>query len=207
MGTVLGSFNSAVHENGEVSKIDKFNYLHSLLEGAAPLSIQGLSLTADNYDSTIELLKNRFGNTHLIIAIHMEELFKLPTCTGKRAQPLRRLYDEIMVHIHRLQSLGVETTHYGKVLLHVLMSKLPESVSLRVARENREESWEINQVMRTILTEIEARETSEGSRILIQKSVDHPRTHVSGSNPTASSLVINGYSVRCVYYGEAHYSA
>ena len=201
------SFKSAVHENGEVSKIDKFNYLHSLLEGAAALSIQGLSLTADNYDSAIELLKNRFGNTQLIIATHMEELFKLPACTGERAQPLRRLYDKMMVHIRGLQSLGVETTHYGRVLLHVLMSKLPESVSLRVARENREESWEINQVMRTILTEVEARETSEGSRILTQKSVAHPRTHISGSNPTASSLVTNGYSVRCVYCGEAHYSA
>ena len=96
------SFKSAVHENGEVSKIDKFNYLHSLLEGAAALSIQGLSLTADNYDSAIELLNNRFGNTQLIIATHMEELFKLPACTGERAQPLRRLYDKMMVHIRGL---------------------------------------------------------------------------------------------------------
>ena len=62
------SFKCAVHKNGEVSKIDKFNYLHSLLEGAAILSIQGIRLTADNYDSAIELLKNQFSNTHLIIA-------------------------------------------------------------------------------------------------------------------------------------------
>ena len=130
------SFKSSVHENGEVSEIDKFNYLHSLLEGATALSIQGLSLTADNYDSAIELLKDRLGNTQLIIATHMEELFKLPACTGKRAQPLRWLYDKMMVHIRELQSLGVETTHYGRVLIYVLMSKLPELVSPRVAIEN-----------------------------------------------------------------------
>ena len=76
------SFKCAVHKNGEVSKIDKFNYLHSLLEGAAILSIQGIRLTADNYDSAIKLLKNQFSNTHLIIATLFYKFFKLPACIG-----------------------------------------------------------------------------------------------------------------------------
>ena len=200
------SFKSAVHENNEISKIDKFIYLHSLLEGAAALTIQGLSLTEANYDSAIELLK-RFGNTKQIIATHMEEIFRLPACIGDRAQPLRRLYDKMMVHIRGLKSLGIETTQYGSVLIPVLMSKLPDGVRLRVARENREETWEINHLMSTILIEVEAREISEGARILSQKSVVHSKTHVGGFNPTANSLVTNNYTVKCVYCGEAHYSA
>jgi len=72
----------AVHENGELSKIDKFNYLHSLLEGAAAFTIQRFSLTKSNYDPALELLKKRFGNTKQIIATHMEEIFRLPACTG-----------------------------------------------------------------------------------------------------------------------------
>ena len=139
----------------------------------------------------------------------MEEFFNLPACTGECAQPLRWLYNKMMVYICGLQSLDVETTYYNsKVLLHVLVSKLLESVSLRVARENWEESWKINQVMRIILTEVEARETSEESTILTQKNIVHPRrTHISGSNPTTSSLVTNWYSVRCVYCREVYYSA
>ena len=78
------SFKSVVHENNEISKIDKFNYLNSLLEGPAALTIQGLTLTADNYDSAIELLKRRFGNTQQIIATHMEELLRLPASHGDR---------------------------------------------------------------------------------------------------------------------------
>ena len=77
-----------MHENNEISKIDKFNYLNSLLEGPAALTIQGLTL---NYDSAIELLKKRFGNTQQIIATHMEELLRLPASHGDRAQSLRRL--------------------------------------------------------------------------------------------------------------------
>jgi len=77
-----------------------------------------------------------------------------------------------------------------------------------VARENREETWDITRVMSTILTEIEARETSEGARILTPRvTVAPPKMQVGGFNPTASSLVTNGFSVRCVYCGETHYSA
>ena len=83
------SFKSTVHENNDISKIDKFNYLNSLLEGTAALTIQGLTLTADNYDSAIELLKKRFGNTQQIIATHMEELLRLPASHRDRAKSLR----------------------------------------------------------------------------------------------------------------------
>ena len=53
------SYKTAVYENSALSTIDKFNYLNSLLEGPAARSIQGLSLTADNYNSAIEILHIR----------------------------------------------------------------------------------------------------------------------------------------------------
>jgi len=58
----LDSFKSAVHNNGDVPKVDKFNYLNSLLEGPAFRTIQGLTLTESNYDAAIEILQERFGN-------------------------------------------------------------------------------------------------------------------------------------------------
>ena len=72
------SFNSSVHENREIPKVDKFNYLNSLLEGAAFRTIQGLPLTASNYDSAIAMLCERLGNTQQIIRVHMEDLLKIP---------------------------------------------------------------------------------------------------------------------------------
>ena len=39
------SYKAAIHDSTDIVKIDKFNYLHSLLEGAAAHSIQGLILT------------------------------------------------------------------------------------------------------------------------------------------------------------------
>ena len=47
-----------MHENTSISTIDKFNYLNSLLEGAAARTIQGLTLNEVNYDSAISLLQD-----------------------------------------------------------------------------------------------------------------------------------------------------
>ena len=39
--------------------------------------IEGLTLTNDNYTQALELLKQRYGNTQLIISTHMNKLIKL----------------------------------------------------------------------------------------------------------------------------------
>ena len=52
--------------------------MNTLLEGVAARSIQGLSLTADNYNSAVEILHKRFGGNQQIVTSHMDELLKLP---------------------------------------------------------------------------------------------------------------------------------
>ena len=59
------SFESAVHSN---DRLDKFNYLRSLLEGTAYDAVAGLALTAANYEQAVEILKKRFGNKQLIVS-------------------------------------------------------------------------------------------------------------------------------------------
>ena len=67
------SFDSAVHSNQAISKIDKYNHLKSLLEGSASRAIQGLTLTEANYDAAIDLLNSRFGKPQQVISAHMDE--------------------------------------------------------------------------------------------------------------------------------------
>ena len=42
------SIDSAVNQNQEISKVDKFNHLHSLLEGTASSAIQDFTLSENN---------------------------------------------------------------------------------------------------------------------------------------------------------------
>ena len=105
--TFWDSFQSAVHDNPEISKVDKFNYLNSVLEGPAARAIAGLTLTASNYENAVGILQDRFGKTQQIITAHMDELIKIAPCHNDRPTSLRYVFDQISVHTRGLASLGV----------------------------------------------------------------------------------------------------
>lgn len=52
------SFESAIHLNNSLSKVDKFSYLRGLLVGLARSAIAGFTLTSAIYESAVEFLKN-----------------------------------------------------------------------------------------------------------------------------------------------------
>ena len=47
--TFWDSYDSAIHQNSSLNDVDKFNYLRSLLKGAAREAVAGLMLTSANY--------------------------------------------------------------------------------------------------------------------------------------------------------------
>ena len=120
------SFESAVHNNSELSEVEKFNYLNSLLERSAREAVSGLALTTANYSKAIETLKRRFGCKQLIINKHMDALLQVEAVTSSQnSRGLRKLLDGVNSHIHSLQSLGVEQGSYSSLLCLVLVGKLP----------------------------------------------------------------------------------
>ena len=205
-GNVIGwtsfwdSFKSTVH--ADISKVDKFNYLCSLLEGTASKVVQGLTLTEDNYDAAVALLQERFGNKQTIISAHMDELMKLPDGTLDKPS-LRSVYDKITVHSRGLESLGVNLDHYGTLLIPLILSKLPNEVRLRMARAHLGEVWKIQDLLAMIKTEVEAREASNLMRGMSIKTNSIPRPPPPIF--TASSLYAGGLTRKCVYCTGGHY--
>ena len=195
------SFKSAVHDNPDIYKIGKFNYLSSLLEGSASKAVQGLTLTEANYDTAVDLLKARFGNKQAIISAHMDELMKLPDCTLDKPSLLRNIYDKVTVHTRGLHSLGVDLDHYGTLLIPIIMPKLPSEVRLTMARQHPGEVWKIEDLLKTIKTEVEAREASNVIKGMTVRSNPNPRS----MNPTASSLYASNQAPKCVYCDGDHY--
>ena len=130
------TFEASVHENENLSPIDKFNYLISLLERSAAEAISGLTLTASNYDEAIEILKGRFGNKQQIINRHMEILLNLDSVTSHHnMRSLRKLHDTVESNVRSLKSLGVPRESYGGLLSSILMIKLPQEFRLVITRE------------------------------------------------------------------------
>ena len=141
------SYNSAIHQNPDLSDIDKFNYLKSLLEKSAADAIAGLALTAANYDEAILILKKRFGNKKQIIGRHMDLLLNVDAVTSdQNLKGLRHLYDHIESHVRSLKSLGVTSDNYGSLLASVLMNKLPQELKLIITRK-WEEDWNLDGIL------------------------------------------------------------
>ena len=68
------SFESAIHSNDSLSKVDKFSYLRGLLREPARSAIAGFALTSANYEAVVQLLKKRFGKKTAIQRSLVNEL-------------------------------------------------------------------------------------------------------------------------------------
>ncbi|GFQ98153.1 DUF5641 domain-containing protein [Trichonephila clavata] len=72
--TFWNSFETSVHNNESLNKVDKFNYLKAHLGGSALNTVEGFPISAKAYDEAVELLKNRFANPEILIQAHMNKI-------------------------------------------------------------------------------------------------------------------------------------
>ncbi len=188
------SFQSAVHNNPDLTEVDKFNYLYSLLEGPGLRAIQSLTITAENYKSAIDIVNERFGKTQQVISAHMDNLLKMPNCTGMDTSQLRSVYDRVSVNVRGLESLGVKAEQYGMLLIPVIMSKLPEDVRMQIARNTSNEVWKIDDLLNLIKHEVEAREVCENVKANDQKTKRGPGDQGRRYASSAAALLAGGRS-------------
>ena len=75
--TFWDSYDAAFHQNSELSDVEKFTYLKTLVSITAKEFIAGLTLTSVNYKEAVRVLQDRFGKKERIISRHMEALLNL----------------------------------------------------------------------------------------------------------------------------------
>ena len=209
------SFESTVHTNTSLTKIDKFNYLVSLLEGTASRAIAGLPITEENYDAAVDIINKRFGKPQQLISAHMDELLKISTCSTDKPYQLRYLYDKLSVNIRGLEALGVKANQYGSLLIPIVMAKLPPEIRVHVARNTTEDVWDIESILNVIQNEIEAREISEKIKAMTSNTEPKRPNYERPSfpkNPTMGGTFLTGSTPPmatpiCVYCSEMHFSA
>lgn len=190
-------YENAIHNNKDLTAIDKFNYLHSLVSGTASNAISGFSLTRDNYTEAVELLKARFGRKDLVINAHISKLLNLePVKNSNNTFALRRLYDSIEIQIRNLNSLEVTSGTYGTLLTPILLRLIPNELNLEFNRMRKsKENFDVKELIDFLRQEVECRETANQiqNKMQIQNSAQHfkekERSHVN--YPTESK--VNSY--------------
>ena len=206
-------YDSAVHSNESLDKITKYNYLRSLLVGDAAATVSGLALTSDNYDEAVSILRARYGNKQVLISTHIDNLLNLPSVgSSKDVKKLCQLYGDIENNVRSLTNLKVASSHYGPVLISIVMSKLPDDIKLVVSRfmascsSESETEWKMDELMKVLKQEIESRELCN----FVAKSTDKTDRWSKRDTGafTAQSLVTgtkDDYNA-CVYCGKGHLS-
>ena len=210
--TFWDTFESTVHANHSLTKIDKFNYLVSLLEGSASRAIAGLPITEENYDAAIDILNKRFGKPQQLISAHMDELLKISSCSTDKPSQLRYLYDKLSVNIRGLEALGVKSDQYGSLLIPIIMAKLPPEIRVHVARNTTQDVWDIESILNVIQNEIEAREISEKVKAMSSNSeTKRPPFQKKTDYPTEGAFLVDSkqqlQTPKCVYCSGIHFSA
>ena len=200
--TFWDSFEVAIHNNRSLSNIEKFNYLRSLLQGPALDAIAGLTLTDANYNEAVQVLTSRFGNKQLIIDRYMDVLLSVEAVLSD-SNLRAHLYDTVEAQIRGLNSMGVKPETYGALLSSIMLGKLPQEIRLLLSRGMGDGDRKLNDLMKLLLGELQARERAAASNLASGKGRGKVITH-----PTAATLFAGGQRATptCYYCQQSHLS-
>ncbi|XP_033762684.1 uncharacterized protein LOC117344144 [Pecten maximus] len=162
--TFWDSFQSTIHFNICLTDIHKFSYLKAQLHGQASRCIEGLPITNDSYLQAVDILLQRFGQTHKVTNAYMEHLINIPAPRFS-ASSLRSFHDKIESYIRGLKSLGQCEESFGSLLVPIIKNKLPPNVRQNITRDNGGDNWELKSLREAISKEVpilEAGETEPG---------------------------------------------
>ena len=118
----------------------------------------------------------------------MEELLKLPVCTGDKAIQIYTVYDKVSVNLRGLEALGVEPEWYGSLLIPVIMAKLPTNICLQIARLMKRDVWHMDELLKVIKEEVEVKELSESMKTCESRVPENIQKRTS--MPIASALLV-----------------
>jgi hypothetical protein len=204
-------FEAAVHISDTIPDVTKYSYLLASLKGDAKQAIEGLSLCADNYPKAVKILTDRFGRKEAIIFHHVQALLTLTTGGFEHRAPtpvLRKLLEQLLVHVRSLETLGVVGNTYGVILNPILLSKLPSDVRLEWSKVGHGKEGDLPFLMNFLEEEVKCREVADAFRTPTSKNKDSEKRHSHSKShvPTGATLTLNTDISTCAFCNGAHKS-
>lgn len=126
--TFMDLYLEAIHNNPSLTKAQKMQHLKGKLRGEAERIVQHLNITNDNYDICWEILNHRYNNLQLLFTKQMRTFMSQPSIQKNNAYEIKRLHDTSLESINAIFNLGVDTSTWDPILVHILTEKMdPET--------------------------------------------------------------------------------
>lgn len=167
-------YKQAIHENNSLSSVEKFLYLRTSLTGKAAAVVSGLQATEDNYNSAVDMLKERFGRQDILVQEHLTQLLNLPQVKALNdVAALRRLHDHVQMNTAALKTLGVDSKGYGTMLSAALFRVMPPEWAVEYHKQKSAnndvlDGSTLGDILRSIRLELESREKAYQRNIQAQ---------------------------------------
>ena len=161
----------------------------------------------------MDTLKERFDCEEVVISAHMDALLKLPGAnTNSDTKKLRGIYDEVEQHVRGLKAVGISSKQYGKLLVPILMNKIPQELQLIITRKLGKEKWDLDALQNAFKEELEAREMCEFATA--SRNDDKVKGGGGRRYPTTAEALLaqgqyerKGGGITCTYCRGSHPSA
>ena len=88
----------------------------------------------------------------------MNNLIKLEKVVNSNVKELRNLFDRVEDNVRALNSIGINSDHFGPLLIAIGLEKLPNVIHLQISRKLGKNNWNIEKFLVAINAEITARE-------------------------------------------------
>ena len=114
------TFEAVVHRRTDLTNIEKFTYLRSLLDKTALQAIERFFLTAENYTAAWRLLNERFGNEQISISSYMNKILNISPVYLPNVRSFRELYGNVESNVRALENFGVSYEQFGSLLIPIV---------------------------------------------------------------------------------------
>ena len=131
-------FNGLIHQRSDIPKISKFSYLLGQLKGTAHMVVSELSVTEDNYEVAISLLKKNYDDKDQITTKLVEKLLDLasPNHNYKELQHFRISVNSIVESLKINNNVKEAEWILNRIIQRKLNKKTNDMLYLKYSKNN-----------------------------------------------------------------------
>ena len=197
-------FESLVHNQTSMSKIEKFQYLQLSMKlpvGHANV-LDNYKLCSEDYEDAWRAVCDRYNDKRKIVAIHVNAMLNVKKMTSEAPSELRRVLDAFSSNINALKQLDYDIGNiddYGNMLTtQIVLTKLDDQTLKEWRKFIRDDcvTWKILSDFLVVQWQ-SMDETSSAKKIF-------PVENKSSSRPSRSMVASKSTDNNCVVCSESH---
>lgn len=106
----FGLYNSVIHKNVTLCKLEKMQYLISLVKGSALKLIENLHLSENNYEIAYNLLLSKYQNQRILANMYLKQLFEFKGIVSDSATQLQSFLSVYDTNYEAIKALQLKNT-------------------------------------------------------------------------------------------------